>query len=64
MYRYYGLSRMTKELHKLYNYAHLATYKLMNRRSQRKSFEYDNFLRIWRLYVRCPKIYVNLWDNI
>ncbi len=38
-------------------------FKMLNRRSQRKSMGYDKFRRIWHYYIKPPKITKNIWNG-
>jgi len=61
-YRYYGISGNYQELRKYYTYVVRLAYKWINRRSQRKSYDwkqFNHFLK-WNPLPR-PKIYHNTY---
>lgn len=60
-YRYYGINGTIPYLRALHSHALFTTFKWLNRRSQRKSFTLDKFLRVWNVMIRPPRIYVNIW---
>ena len=60
-FRYYGISGMFKQVLRIYRYAKYTAYKWLNRRSQRRSFRYSDFLRTWGHYVADPKVYTDIW---
>ena len=37
------------------------TFKWTNRRSQRKSYEWDEFNLLWNKYVSKPRVYNDIW---
>ena len=61
VYRYYGINGTIPYLRALHSHALFTTFKWLNRRSQRKSFALDKFLRVWNVMIRPPRIYVNIW---
>lgn len=61
VYRYYGINGTMPYLRALHSHALFTTFKWLNRRSQRKSFTLDKFLRVWNVMIRPPRIYVNIW---
>ena len=61
VYRYYGINGTIPYLRALHSHALFTTFKWLNRRSQRKSFTLDKFLRVWNVMIRPPRIYVNIW---
>ena len=61
VYRYYGINGTIPYLRALHSHALFTTFKWLNRRSQRKSFALDKFLRVWNVIIRPPRIYVNIW---
>ena len=58
---YYGIRGAFSEVKLLYEHAKFVTYKWLNRRSQRKSFTYETFQKIWDKTVRKPYVHVNIW---
>ena len=59
--RFYGISGMFREVEYLYNMTHWYTYKWINRRSQRKSYSYEEFVLVWDKFIAKPKIYNDIW---
>lgn len=62
-YRYYGITDNTKALVKFRSEVGKLLFKWMNRRSQRKSFDWEKFnLFLKRYPLPNPKIYVHIYD--
>ena len=59
--RFYGISGMFNEVKSLYITTHWYTYKWINRRSQRNSYEHDEFVLLWDKFITKPKIYKDIW---
>ena len=59
----YGVNGNLEAIQKFYYYAETMLYKMLNRRSQRKSMGYDKFRRIWHYYIKPPKIMKNIWNG-
>lgn len=59
--RFYGISGMFREVNSLYISAHWLTYKWINRRSQRSSYDYEDFVLLWDKLITKPKIYNDIW---
>lgn len=59
--RYYGISGTFYDIKKLWSYAMWTTYKWLNRRSQRKSFNFDSFLTVWNYFIERPRVYRDIW---
>ena len=60
--RFYGISGTFYEINGMYTYAMWATYKWLNRRSQRYSFNSDSFIPVWQQYIDKPRIYHDIWN--
>lgn len=61
-YRYYGITDNYRALQNYQNNVYRLWYKWLNRRSQRKSFNWDTFRLFCRLNrLPNPKIYVNIY---
>lgn len=58
---YYSVSGAIREVRALYNHAFWLVHKWLNRRSQRKSFTVDKFLKVWLERIKKPYIHVNIW---
>jgi len=61
-FRYYGINGMFEELLKLWKYCKYLCFKWLNRRSQRRSFSYLDYRRIWNYYLEKPRTYVDIWN--
>lgn len=59
---YYGVNGNLKALQNFHDYMEYITYKMLNRRSQKKGMTWDKFRRIWRYYVQAPRITKNIWQ--
>lgn len=60
---YYSLSGMIKEVRNLWVHSLYVTFKWLNRRSQRKSFNLDKFYEVWRKRIIQPYIHVDIWSG-
>lgn len=60
-YTYYGISGNYRSIYLFYKYIKYELYRVLNRRNQKRSMKYTNFLRIWNYYISKPKLYVNIW---
>lgn len=60
---YYGVNGNLKALQSFHDYMEYITYKMLNRRSQKKGMTYEKFRRIWHYYVQAPRITKNIWQN-
>ncbi|UOF90084.1 group II intron reverse transcriptase/maturase [Fodinisporobacter ferrooxydans] len=61
-YRYYGITDNFKMIHSFYDQTINLMYKWLNRRSQRKSFTWENFREmLGKFKLPKPKIYVNIY---
>lgn len=62
-YRYYGITDNAPMLYKFLNEVEKLLFKWLNRRSQRKSFDWDKFGLFLKKYpLPTPRIYVNIYD--
>ncbi|MCD8295788.1 MAG: group II intron reverse transcriptase/maturase [Clostridia bacterium] len=59
---YYGVNGNYNALQAFWAYAWRQTFKMLNRRSQRKSISYPTFDRLWDMYVKSPRITVQIWS--
>jgi hypothetical protein len=61
-YRFYGVTDNSRALNMFYYEAQKLLFKWLNRRSQRKSFDFDKFnLFLAKYPLPKPKIYVNIY---
>lgn len=51
-----------KELLYLNRIAYTATFKWVNRRSQRRSYAMQEYYLLWQKYIEPLKIYVDIWE--
>ena len=58
---YYGISGNSKDIRSFHLYLITATYRMLTRRSQKSKLTWDKFRRIWKEYVKPPRIYVDIW---
>lgn len=61
---YYGVSGNSAMLSEFNNYMKYLTYKMLNRRGQKRSIGYEKFKRVWKYYVPNPRIKVDIWRAI
>ena len=59
--RFYGISGMFLEINKLYLQTKWATFKWINRRSQRLSYTLEEFTLLWNKFITKPKVYQDIW---
>ena len=60
-YNYYGINNNSKSICNYYFYIKITTYRILNRRHQKRSMTFETFNRIWRgLQMPIPKIKVNI----
>ena len=60
-YRFYGVSGMMDELRKIHIHVYWTTFKWLNRRSQRKSYNVDDFTKLWNKFITPLRIYKDIW---
>lgn len=60
-YNYYGINNNSKSISNYYLYVKWTTYRILNRRHQKRSMSYEIFNRIWSgLHMPTPQIKVNI----
>ena len=60
-YNYYGINNNSKSICDYYIYVKLTTYRILNRRHQKRSMSYEIFNRIWAGFsMPIPHIKVNI----
>ncbi len=63
-YRYYGITDNSNALYRYGRAVNKLLFKWLNRRSQRKSFEWDKFEKLLAKYpLPPPRIYVNIYER-
>ena len=58
---YYGVSGNFKQIQKFWRYLQYTTYRMLNRRHQKRSMRFRKFLRIWDFYIPKPQLKVDIW---
>lgn len=62
-YRYYGISHNIQMLVKFHYYTTIMLYRMMNRRSQKRSYNWEGFKMMLTYYpLNYPKRYVNIYE--
>ena len=59
---YYGVNGNFHAIQSFWKYLKYSTYRMLNRRHQKRSMKYDKFLRIWNYYVKEPHLAVAIWN--
>ena len=60
--RYYGVSGNLACVTKFYRYAKGRLHWVLNRRSQKAKVSWDRIQEIWDMYIKPPKVCVNIWQ--
>ena len=61
-YRYYGVSHNINKLSAFLHYVQRYLFKVLNRRSHKKSYTWDGYIDMLKVYpLAKPKIYVKLF---
>ena len=58
---YYGVNGNFHAIQSFWKYLKYTTYRVLNRRHQKRSMKYDKFLRIWNYYVKEPHLTTDIW---
>ena len=58
---YYGVSGNFKAIRGFSDYVKRMTYKMLNRRSQRRGMKYTKFMCMWKYYVKPVHITCDIW---
>jgi group II intron reverse transcriptase/maturase len=61
-FNYYGVNGNLAQLYKFWKYVKYEYYKVLNKRHQKRSMKYLDYLRIWKAYVTVPRLTKNIWD--
>ena len=59
---YYGVSGNFHAIQNFWKYLKYSTYRMLNRRHQKRSMKLDKFLRIWNYYVKEPHLTKDIWN--
>jgi len=60
-FNYYGVNGNYNMIYKFWRYVKDECYRMLNRRSQKKSMKYETFNRIWDYYVKPPRLTKDIW---
>jgi group II intron reverse transcriptase/maturase len=63
-FNYYGVSGNFRMIQNFWKYVKYSCYRMLNRRSQKRSMWYTDFLRIWNHYVKEPHLTKDIWNWI
>jgi len=61
-FNYYGVSGNIRKLNEFWMYVKHATFRMLNRRSQRRSIKYGRFDALWEGHVKKPKLTKDIWS--
>ena len=59
---YYGVNGNFHAVQSFWKYLKYSTYRMLNRRHQKRSMKYAKFLRIWNYYVKEPHLTTDIWN--
>lgn len=63
-YHYYGITDNGKSLHKMWHKVERMLYYWLNRRSQKRSYDWEGFKEVLKIFpLAQPKIYVNIYQT-
>lgn len=60
-FNYYGVSGNFAQISKFWKYVQNEYYKVLNKRHQKRSMKYYDYLRIWKYYVKEPHLTKDIW---
>ena len=61
-FNYYGVSGNLKQIYKFWKYVKYSCYKVLNKRHQKRSLKYRDYLRIWNFYITEPHLTKDIWN--
>lgn len=61
-FNYYGISGNLKQIYKFWKYVKYSCYKVLNKRHQKRSLKYRDYLRIWNFYITEPHLTKDIWN--
>jgi len=61
-FNYYGVNGNLAQIYKFWKYVKYEYYKVLNKRHQKRSMRYHDYLRIWKYYVREPHLTKDIWN--
>ena len=59
---YYGVSGNFQKVQNYWRYVQYTCYRTLNRRHQKRSMRWSDFLRIWDFYVKKPHLTKDIWN--
>lgn len=63
-YHYYGITDNFKGIAAFYRHVHSSLFKWLNRRSQKKSYTWEGYMEMLKVYpLARPKIYVSMYER-
>jgi group II intron reverse transcriptase/maturase len=60
-FNYYGVSGNLTQISKFWKYVKYEYYKVLNKRHQKRSMRFVDFIRIWTFYVKEPHLTKDIW---
>jgi group II intron reverse transcriptase/maturase len=63
-FNYYGVSGNFHMIQNFWKYVKYSCYRMLNRRSRKRSMRYTDFIRIWNYYVKEPHLAKDIWNRI
>lgn len=61
-FNYYGVSGNLAQIYKFWKYVKYEYFKVLNKRHQKRSIRYLDYLRIWNFYVKEPHLTKDIWN--
>lgn len=61
-FNYYGVSGNLEQIYKFWKYVKHGYYKVLNKRHQKRSMKYRDYLRIWNFYITEPHLTKDIWN--
>ncbi len=61
-FNYYGVNGNLTQIYKFWKYVKYSYYKVLNKRHQKRSIKYRDYLRIWNFYVSEPHLTKDIWN--
>jgi len=61
-FNYYGVSGNLAQIYKFWKYVKYEYYRVLNKRHQKRSIKYLDYLRIWNHYVKEPHLTKDIWN--
>lgn len=61
-YNYYGVNGNLAQIYNFWKYIKYGYYKVLNKRHQKRSMKYQDYLRIWDYYIAKPHLTKDIWN--